>query len=340
MTLCLAATCDNGQAVIIAADRMVTSGLSIEFEHQSSRKIIEVSQRCFALTAGDALAHTELFTAVQSRIGRLADPSVEESVETIKECYQNIRQKRIVEQVLLPRAFRNFAEFYQAQRHLTETIVYGIQGAIDKYNYGLHILVGGLSGQRAHIYGISDPGTSQCWDSINFHAIGSGAPHAIISLIARGCHQNMPARDVLMMVLDAKRTAEKAPGVGEATDIFVITRAGTLEIQRDQVKGLIPINDLWRNGDGAWTSKLASFMTSLTQVPPPAPGTAAAPVPQPPPAAAPGNVSDSQNPQSSQTAQSTAPPAPAHRDEGAGVVEPHRTAKANVIAGILGSNGE
>jgi 20S proteasome alpha/beta subunit len=276
MTLCLAATCDKGQGVIIAADRMMTSGLSIEFEHQSSRKIIEVSPRCFALTAGDALAHTELFTTVQARIGRLADPSVEESVETIKECYQTIRQKRIVEQILLPRGFRNLAEFYQAQRHLTETIVYGIQGAIDKYNYGLHILVGGLSGHRAHIYGITDPGTSQCWDSINFHAIGSGAPHAIISLIARSCHQNLPAREVLMMVLDAKRTAEKAPGVGEATDLCIIMREGKIEIPRDRVKKLLPINDLWRAGEPDWIAELGAFLTSLapTASSPP-PGTVA-----------------------------------------------------------------
>jgi len=62
MTVCIAALCERGSQVVLVADRMITSGLAIQFEHPLSRKVTPLSENCLAMTAGDALAFTELLT--------------------------------------------------------------------------------------------------------------------------------------------------------------------------------------------------------------------------------------------------------------------------------------
>src|SRR5260370_30252024 len=153
MTICIAATCESASGLVLASDTMITNEfLSINFEHQG-RKMTALSGSCIALTAGDALAYTELFNQVELQISRLKDCSVMEIVEAIKKCYQEIRRQEISEKVLVPRGFEDLMEFHKAQHHLHPEIVLTVQHEIDRYDYGLQILVAGLSGRSAHIYG-------------------------------------------------------------------------------------------------------------------------------------------------------------------------------------------
>jgi 20S proteasome alpha/beta subunit len=191
MTICIATICEGGKALVLASDRMVTSPLlAIEFEHPC-KKMTPISDGCFALTAGDALTHTELFNMVNEEINDHRMPSVDEVVSKIKECYHKRRKTDITENFLIPRGFNGFNEFYEAQRHLLPDLALTIQTQIEKYNYGLQILVAGMKGDMAHIYEIDDPGTSRCFDAIGYHAIGSGLPHAMYTLISRSCNHDM-----------------------------------------------------------------------------------------------------------------------------------------------------
>ena len=208
VTVCLATICEDNSALVLASDCMITSGaLSIQFEH-SRKKMTRLSDHCMALTAGDALAHTELFNMVQSEIEKLKSPSVIEVVANIKDCYQIIRKKVIIESILKPKGFDSFEDFYQAQRSLIPDVAMSIQGKIEKYDYGLSILVAGMADNTAHIYGVSNPGTSQCFDSLGFHAIGSGMRHAIDTFITRGCNQGASLEEAFLMTYGAKKIAE------------------------------------------------------------------------------------------------------------------------------------
>jgi ATP-dependent protease HslVU (ClpYQ) peptidase subunit len=227
MTICIAAICGGGSNVILASDSMIINEwLSIQFEHQT-KKMALLSDCCIALTAGDALAHTELFNVVQGEINKLKSPMVSEVVEKIKTCYQSIREREINERILNPRGFRDFSEFYKAQRVMIPETILPIQAEIDGYDYGLEILIGGMSGNTASIYGIYNPGTSKCFDAIGFHAIGSGGPHALNTLIARGCHQETALWEGTLIVYEAKKMAEKAPGVGaRITNMSIMNSKG------------------------------------------------------------------------------------------------------------------
>lgn len=71
MTICIGAICDNKSKVIVASDRMITASYPpVEFEH-GIPKMEKISNTCVALTAGSALAHTELFRDAKLEISQL-----------------------------------------------------------------------------------------------------------------------------------------------------------------------------------------------------------------------------------------------------------------------------
>ncbi|MCK4385992.1 MAG: hypothetical protein KAW52_06985 [candidate division Zixibacteria bacterium] len=264
MTICIGAICEQSSSLILATDSMLTNeGLSIQFEHPT-KKMTSLSDSCIALTAGDALAHTELFNMVQDEITKLKAPSVLEIVDKIKECYQRIREKEIKEKILIPKGFNDFKDFYEAQRVLIPDVALTIQSQIERYDYGLEILVAGISGEVTHIYGISDPGTSKCLDAIGFHAIGSGLPHAVNTLIARGCYQGTALKEALLIVYEAKKMAEKAPGVGaNITDMCIMDPQGITEFPHDKFGELHKIYEKWARREPNWASDLDIFLKEI-----------------------------------------------------------------------------
>jgi len=225
----------------------------------------ELSDNCIALTSGDALAHTELFTSVQTEIEKLRSPTVKNIILKIKECYQTIRKEEITEKYLIPRGFDSFNDFYQAQRMLNNEISQRIQFQIEDYDYGLEILIAGIEEGEAHIHEIFDPGTSKCFDAIGFHAIGSGVPHALNSLIARGCHQSISTEECFLEIFEAKKMAEKAPGVGSTlTNIcFLSPNKGIVGFPKEKYDELEQIFGKWFKGDSDWNSEVNSLLKDI-----------------------------------------------------------------------------
>lgn len=268
MTICISAICENGTSLILAADTMLTNrALSIQFEHPT-RKIINLAKNCVALTAGDALAHTELFNMVQNYISQLKSPSIFDIVDCVKKSYQEIRKREIKEKILMPRGFNDFKDFYENQRALLPDIATSIQYAIDKYDYGLEIIIAGITEGIAHIYGVSDPGTSECFDAVGFHAIGSGLPHALNSLIARQCCHFNPLKETILIVYEAKKNAEKAPGVGsKITDIYIMTPDKEYEFPRDRINDLDLIYKKWIERNETWMDDLDNLLKHIGNLP-------------------------------------------------------------------------
>jgi len=262
MTICIAAMCDKGSALVLAADRAVTSSLSIEFEHPG-KKMTLLSKGCYALTSGDALAYTELFEEVRDEIAMQKSPSMK-VLSKIKSCYQRRRRDAIAENYLIPRGFEDFNDYYKAQKQLFPEMIMAIQNQIDNYNFQLEILLAGVSNGTAHIYHIGDPGVSRCWDVLGYHAIGSGLPHAFYTFISRNCNQDMPLEEVLLITYEAKKMAEKAPGVGSnATDMCVMDSSGVYLIQNEQIKELEPVYSKWAKMDPAWKEDMHAFIKTV-----------------------------------------------------------------------------
>lgn len=237
MTICIAVICDEGEKVIATSDRMITISLPpIEYEY-GIPKIQELSKTCIALTAGSALAHTDLCKEVTSIVSSLSAPTIKEIAEKTVESYISQRKKKIEEEILKARGF-TYDTFYPNLRNLPPEIGITIDSRIEDYDFNLEILLAGVDKDGAHIYQIDNPGTMNCFDSISYGAIGSGWHHSVYSLIEDGYTNRVPLKLAAFLIYKAKKRAESAPGVGKDSDMWIISANGVTTVKEQTIKKL------------------------------------------------------------------------------------------------------
>lgn len=220
MTICIASICEK-KYVIVAADRMITVTLpNIEYE-QTTPKIVQITANCVAATAGSALAYTPIFKEAEAEIKKASITDIGQIVEHTRNSYVKMRNKKLDENILASVGL-NLNSFYQMNQALQPSIAQSLMQNISKFNYALWILVGGADHNGGHIYRIENPGRSECFDVIGFHAIGSGEHHAISAFIANDFEPSIDLKHGLAITYEAKKRSEKATGVGPQTDIYII----------------------------------------------------------------------------------------------------------------------
>jgi len=221
------------------SDTMITADglLSIEFEHKYP-KIIKLAQNCAAAIAGDALIHTELFEAVSAEVDKLKEPPISGIVQNTVNCFADLRLKKIQERFIKKRGIPNIETFYSIQQSMMPDVALMVQNDIDSYGIELEVLVAGVDATGAHIHYVADPGTSMTWDSIGYHAVGSGSPHALTTLIANDYNQGIPLNKALLITYEAKKIAERAPGVGSNTNVAIINTKGVNMFDSNEIQTL------------------------------------------------------------------------------------------------------
>ena len=222
MTICLALVCDEGKSVAAVDDRMVSdSSLSLEFE-QKTRKIELIGATFAALTAGDALAHSDLLKDAADGMGGLVQPGVREVATVVEQCFIEHRQALAEKLVLRPLGM-DHETFLERQQSLSGDIVLALSSEYQSVELGVELLVAGIDSTGAHLYVISDPGIARCFDSIGYAAIGSGLPHAEGFLTEADYSPAISINRGVWLAYVAKRRSERAPGVGSRfTDILTV----------------------------------------------------------------------------------------------------------------------
>lgn len=235
MTICIAALCANRTKGIISSDRMITERmLSVKFEH-GEKKYEKLSEKCVALSAGEALLPTEIFRSAISNIQGIS--KINEIANRVAEAFRNLKKKRIENLVLKQRGL-TIEDFLKKQRSLVPEIAIRIDQQISTFKIGLSILLVGVDETGAHIFGIIDPGHSVCFDRLGFHAIGSGLPHALSTFISYSYNSSVDLKKAAYVVYEAKRNAEKAPGVGKELDMAIVDSEGVRDISEEELKVL------------------------------------------------------------------------------------------------------
>ena len=242
MTICVAASCADGSAVVVASDRMLSAPfLTVEFDHQDA-KIDQINQTCVALSSGDALCVQDVLIGGWGAANQLQNPTIQVLAEQIKHQFCEVRKSRINDYILGPRGV-DFDTFYQGGMigRLPPDLAMLIDDAVQRQNLGTTILVGGVDSSGAHIYCISDPGVISCLDRLGYHAIGTGHRHALLKLVAEGQHFSSTINQTIFNVFSAKKVAELAPGVGQATTMRVIMNSGTTQVDQQILDQLVPL---------------------------------------------------------------------------------------------------
>ncbi len=223
MTICIAAISDKSKSIIFASDRMVTANYPpIEFEHNKS-KITKISNKCIMLSAGNALANDDIMWGLKNKIKTdLEQIPIKQIAENLKNIYSDYRLKKAEEIYLKSRGITLDIFYKQGRNLLLPESYFQIERSIFTFNYNLELIIAGVDDSGAHIFGIRNPGTIDCYDSIGYHCIGTGSIHSLSSLILDSYDFNDGLELNIFKVYKSKRNAEVAPGVGKLTDMGYI----------------------------------------------------------------------------------------------------------------------
>ena len=114
--------------------------------------------------------------------------------------------------------------FYGRHQQLAQQVVQMVDQAMTQGDLGVQILIAGGNDGAHVIYTISNPGVMVDNTAIGYGATGSGASHALASLIEEGYGPSLPKERVLEMTQKAKTRSEVAPGVGRETNTIVLPK--------------------------------------------------------------------------------------------------------------------
>lgn len=232
MTICIGVICEKGNKAIAAADRMITARTPpVQYEARES-KIIRISDSFVVLTAGDAIAHTELLYHAVPLIQKERTPQAYKIAEILAECYDVQRKKKITEKILRPRGL-TLSKFYENFNRFPPEFSLTIDREIERFDYGLYMLMVGVDETGGHLYDIRNPGVISCLDEIGHHEIGSGVVQARMTFISQRYSIATPVNEALYLTYEAKKNAEMAPGVGRETDIVIIKKESLIEIDEN-----------------------------------------------------------------------------------------------------------
>ena len=224
MTVCIVALCDQARKVVIASDRMLTGG-DVEFE-QDIRKFESITNGCVALSAGSALEKVDLVRRCRVEVSTASSPSIGDIVSSIKDCYVALRVQKAEELHLRPLGL-SLSDFLRMQGQLAPDLVLRLSHRIENERLEVDLLITGVDSSGGHIYLVTDPGTSRCYDAVGFCAIGSGEHHAELAFIRANFSESFSLQEALFLAYRAKRDAETAPGVGgQFTDLAYIDERG------------------------------------------------------------------------------------------------------------------
>jgi 20S proteasome alpha/beta subunit len=216
---------------------MVTMGGITEFEHEVP-KVTQIGDRIVALAAGDALRGARLVQELRRYIQQGAQP-MQNVAATAAAQYAALRRQQIENDILSPRGI-TLQQFYQGlQQAMLPQAVINIDNLIATFNYNLEVLIAGADDSGAHLYAIANPGGSyDDFQPIGYAAIGSGALHAVLSLIGLKQAPMHALRETVFNVYASKRRAEAAPGVGRETDVVIIQDNAVMRVEQSVLQRL------------------------------------------------------------------------------------------------------
>lgn len=225
MTICIAALYENGKGCVLVSDQMTTAHFPIgyEFENDEVEKIVRLNDAIsvYALISGDVLFANEVIEAVRKEADSQGITATPVIAELFRKSYQDIRKQHIIRNELESRGL-DINTYFQNQKNLLPQIVQLLDNIFRQYNPRVELIVAGQSETKYQIFTVVNPGDSTCHDPIGYATIGTGAPHAMYSLIESGYKKSMDKETVEKLLKRAKQRSQVAPGVGRETKIITI----------------------------------------------------------------------------------------------------------------------
>lgn len=245
MTVGIAAACETNSTdpkVVVAADRMVTSGAitKIEYEHPQT-KLEEVYSdggiHCVAVSSGDTSLSDDFYHRLTQKLDDSDPYGIEQIVQRGVDCYQEIIKENANRAVLQPLDL-TLSDIHSEEVDLDpgteQALVNDVLEQQDQVRKNLNVMIAGIDGMGTHLSSIPN-GDIARHDSIGYHAIGSGSQPARSSFIRSEYDATCVINDALLSVVEAKTQSEPAQGVGKKMDITVIDGGGCYEFDQNEI---------------------------------------------------------------------------------------------------------
>jgi 20S proteasome alpha/beta subunit len=234
VTICAAAICtdrspEEGRPepredplLVVISDGMLTSG-DLEYESDQT-KIFPFHDHALALVAGDYDAHMSIAVEVRRRLnGRVAD--ISEVARLYSDAFVAFRTSRAELAILAPYG-QTLDSFLSRQRQMEPGLARELARDIAEHELDVEAIIAGVDSSGPHIYHIYDPGTLDCHDGTGFFAIGLGARLFRTQFLPSGFGRHWGLPETLLLMYQAKKSAERSPGVGPTTDLLTVSREG------------------------------------------------------------------------------------------------------------------
>ena len=166
------------------------------------------------------------------------DPSTWLTIKLMAEVYKShldaAVRARAERRVLAPFGL-TVAMFLARQPEFSDVFIRDISKELLNYD-GPDVagIVCGIDTSGPHIF-VVDNNSFSCRDHVGFAAIGAGYWHANSQMMGFSHSPQSSLADTLLNVFFAKKRAEIAPGVGRATDMYIVTALGSSSTLRDTV---------------------------------------------------------------------------------------------------------
>jgi hypothetical protein len=262
MTQLIAALCDGGKTAIAVSDRMVSSSdMTLGFEAPDAKS--EVISNNFVVLVAGTIHEPDLVRDVQQKAK--GKDSFREIADVLKDLYQQLRTKRIEDEILRARwGIETINEFHKKQRMLLEGLVIETQERIADYDIGVQMVIAGVD-DRAHIGIVGNPGVWRSYDSLGWCVTGMGDRHAENVFAWYRFSRATPLNQALFITYEAKRKSEMAGGVGKGTDMLVIKADGIHEVNEKTLTALEAIYEERESGSQRkeFDKKISEFQPEI-----------------------------------------------------------------------------
>jgi len=259
MTVGIAASCEGNEEpyVVVAADRMITSGLvtRIEYEHTRSKLDIVVDNpdasvdgvHCIALSAGTVAYSDTFFSKLEKKLDEVEPAGVEHLAHLGSEVIQEMTQDRGNKQVLNQFGI-TLEEIRDGSVNLSDDIITQLLSEVAEEQTrileNLEIIFAGVDHTGTNIYSIPD-GNVAPHNKIGYHAIGSGAQPARSSFIRGRYDPDCNIEKSPLAIVEAKIQSEEAQGVGAEMDVSVVSKSsGCYQLSNESDVGEEELSEL------------------------------------------------------------------------------------------------
>jgi hypothetical protein len=231
MTIVIAAITGDGKYIVTGSDRLISASDGTIPGSDTTLKSRKIARAWGLMFAGDA----DLFLPIVDKISErlfTGDPSrgcsLEDAQVATARVYRETFDERFASSYLVRYGYENILEFRSTGlAQLGSERFREICADIDRFDLGIQLIAYGFDrDNRPHIFQVDNPGTVFNHDLYGYAAIGSG--YYMVSALLR--RKRLPYRlnQVIYRVLEAKFSAETAPGVGRNTALLWM-RAGDHE---------------------------------------------------------------------------------------------------------------